>query len=177
MGELPPYYEILGVSESASIDEIKRAYKAYARLHHPDMCPGDPDAATRFRVGHEAYEILSDPEARACYDQVRAAVLAGDNVADAAAKFDTEFVDPIRDEPTPNLRDIIDIDLAVQSIQVGAQTAGKAVQANSCSAGCWWLIVGLTSASFPPLWPFLAVIAIIWLVSAFSHYSTEQERR
>ncbi len=63
------YYEILGVSRSASEDEIKRAYRRLAMKFHPDRNPGDKQAEERFKKIKEAYEVLSDPKKRAIYDR------------------------------------------------------------------------------------------------------------
>jgi DnaJ-class molecular chaperone len=62
------YYDVLGVSRSATADEIKKAYRKLARKHHPDVNPGDNDAAERFKQINEAYEVLSDPDKRKRYD-------------------------------------------------------------------------------------------------------------
>lgn len=62
------YYEILGLSRSATDLEIKRAFRAQARQYHPDVNKS-PDAETRFKEINEAYEILSDPQKRAAYDR------------------------------------------------------------------------------------------------------------
>lgn len=63
------YYEVLGVSKSASQDELKRAYRKLAKKYHPDMNPGDKEAEAKFKEVNEAYEILSDEDKKARYDQ------------------------------------------------------------------------------------------------------------
>lgn len=63
------YYEILGVSKTASADEIKKAFRKLARQHHPDVNPGDKSAEEKFKKINEAYEVLSDPDKRKKYDQ------------------------------------------------------------------------------------------------------------
>jgi curved DNA-binding protein CbpA len=63
------FYVILGVTRSASMPEVKRAYRRLARRYHPDINPGDRDAAERFKEILSAYETLSDPDRRRRYDQ------------------------------------------------------------------------------------------------------------
>lgn len=63
------FYEILGVSKSASADEIKKAYRKVAMQYHPDRNPGDKAAEEKFKEAAEAYEILSDADKRAQYDR------------------------------------------------------------------------------------------------------------
>jgi molecular chaperone DnaJ len=63
------YYEILGVDRSASLDEIKKAYRKLALKHHPDRNPGSKDAEEKFKEATEAYEVLRDKDKRARYDQ------------------------------------------------------------------------------------------------------------
>ncbi|MFZ1948152.1 MAG: molecular chaperone DnaJ [bacterium] len=65
------YYQVLGVGESASADEIKKAYRRLAKKHHPDSNQGDPNAAERFKEINEANEVLSDPKKRKQYDDMR----------------------------------------------------------------------------------------------------------
>ena len=71
------YYEVLGVSRTASADEIKKAYRRLARKHHPDVNPADKTADGRFKELNEANAVLSDPEKRARYDQLGANWKAG----------------------------------------------------------------------------------------------------
>ncbi len=71
------YYEILGISKSASAAEIKKAYRKKAIEHHPDKNPGDKNAEELFKKSAEAYEILSDPEKRERYDRYGHAAFEG----------------------------------------------------------------------------------------------------
>ena len=69
MADKRDYYEVLGVSKSADESEIKKAYRALAKKYHPDMNPGDKEAEAKFKEVNEAYDVLSDPDKKAKYDQ------------------------------------------------------------------------------------------------------------
>ena len=71
------YYEVLGVDKKASADEIKKAYKKMAIKYHPDRNPGDKEAEDKFKEAAEAYEVLSDDNKRARYDQFGHAGMGG----------------------------------------------------------------------------------------------------
>ena len=71
------YYEVLGVEKNASADEIKKAYRKKAIQYHPDRNPGDKEAEEKFKEAAEAYDVLSNPEKRARYDQFSHAGMSG----------------------------------------------------------------------------------------------------
>ncbi len=71
------YYEILGVNRNATPEEIKKAYRQMALKYHPDKNPGNKDAEEHFKEAAEAYEVLSNPEKRARYDQFGHAGMGG----------------------------------------------------------------------------------------------------
>lgn len=68
--EYRDYYQVLGISRTATEQEIKRAYRKLARQYHPDLNQGDKQAEVHFKELNEAYEVLSDPEKRSRYDQL-----------------------------------------------------------------------------------------------------------
>src|SRR3954462_3513170 len=65
------YYQVLGVAENATTDEIKKAFRRLAKQHHPDRNPNNPQAAERFKEINEAHDVLSDTDKRKKYDQLR----------------------------------------------------------------------------------------------------------
>ena len=69
MEEKRDYYEVLGVTKTASEDEIKKAYKKLAIKYHPDRNPDNKEAEEKFKEAAEAYEVLSDPKKKAKYDR------------------------------------------------------------------------------------------------------------
>ena len=75
------YYKVLGLTKSATSDEIKRAYRKLAVKYHPDKNPGNKAAEEKFKKVSEAYEVLSDPKKRADYDQF------GPDMFNRAARF------------------------------------------------------------------------------------------
>ena len=86
------YYEVLGLSKGASDDEIKRAYRKMAKKYHPDVNK-DPGAEESFKEVNEAYEVLSDPQKKATYDQFGHAGMAA--VPEALAVLRTSEISSV----------------------------------------------------------------------------------
>ena len=97
-------YDILGIEPSASLDDVKRAYRALAKALHPDAHPDDEAAANRFREVTEAYDLLSDPERRADYDSGGWRRGYADGFGPAGDAFD--FDDGIGERPVDLFGDI-----------------------------------------------------------------------
>jgi len=99
------FYEILGVTKSASADEIKKAYRKVAMQYHPDRNPGDKSAEDKFKEAAEAYEILSDADKKAQYDRYGHAGVSGNgrgysgsggmNMEDIFSQFGDVFGDDL----------------------------------------------------------------------------------
>src|ERR1700745_4114745 len=77
------YYEVLGVKKSASVDDIRKAFRKLARKYHPGVNPGDKTAEEKFKAISEANDVLSDPKKRRIYDQLG---FYSDNIDPAAAE-------------------------------------------------------------------------------------------
>ena len=92
MADKRDYYEVLGVSKTASDAEIKKAFRGLAKKYHPDMHPGDKECEEKFKEAQEAYAVLSDPDKRRQYDQFGHAAFDG-SAGGGAGGFDFSGMD------------------------------------------------------------------------------------
>ena len=93
------YYEVLGVGKNATPEELKKAYRKLALQYHPDRNPGDKEAEEKFKEAAEAYDVLSNPDKKARYDQYGMAGMdgaysqGGMNMDDIFSQFGSIFGD------------------------------------------------------------------------------------
>lgn len=96
MADKRDYYDVLGISKSASEDEIKKAYRKLAKQYHPDVNKA-PDAEAKFKEINEAYEVLSDPQKKSTYDQFGFAGMDGANYGGFGGGFGGMNMDDLGD--------------------------------------------------------------------------------
>jgi molecular chaperone DnaJ len=92
MADKRDYYEVLGVSRTATEDELKKAYRQLAKKYHPDTNPGDANAEAKFKEASEAYAVLSDADKRRQYDQFGHSAFDG-SAGGGAGGFDFSSMD------------------------------------------------------------------------------------
>ena len=93
MADKRDYYEVLGVSKTATDAELKKAYRVLAKKYHPDSNPGDKEAEAKFKEASEAYAVLSDPDKRRQYDQFGHSAFEGGGAGGGFGGFDFSGAD------------------------------------------------------------------------------------
>ena len=134
------FYDVLGVSKTATEDEIKTAFRKLARQYHPDLHPGDESAANKFKEINEAYETLSDPQKRSEYDAMQSAGAGGagphatGNGRSGSSIFD-DFVNMFNGEGGNNGGDIsLNVTLTFEEAAFGTQKEITVNRFEHCSA-------------------------------------------
>ncbi len=125
------YYEILGVKKSASVDDIRKAFRKLARKYHPDVNPGDKAAEEKFKTLSEANDVLSDPKKRKIYDQLG---FYSDNIDPAAAEASADFP---AEEQAPDDKASLSISAdstLMTCLKAHADNAAPAVAADSATS-------------------------------------------
>jgi molecular chaperone DnaJ len=118
------YYEVLGLEKTASVDEIKQAYRQCAKKFHPDLNPNDKEAELKFKQCSEAFEVLNDPAKKARYDQVGQSNLDRDI-------FSSFFHSFFRHQ-TPGDDITISIDLTLEQVYKGLKTEIEYTRTTLC---------------------------------------------
>src|SRR5262249_49691405 len=119
------YYEVLGVARDASSEAIKKAYRALARKHHPDVNPGDKSAEAKVKELQQAYDVLSDEEKRARYDRYGHAAFEGMAAAGPRASS-TEWASRYGDSTFDSV-DISDLLGSFGGVHSGEQAGGASI--------------------------------------------------
>lgn len=124
------YYEVLGVSRTASQEEIKKTYRRMARQYHPDLNPGDKAAEAKFKDVVEAYETLSNPELRKEYDEKGRSKTAEKPSQKKSEASSDVFTQDIYDQMMEHFQDFFDVEK-----QAKAKAESAAKKRNPLDAG------------------------------------------
>src|SRR5262245_27296708 len=114
------FYIVLGVDRTAAAGDIKRAYKRLARRLHPDINPGDGEAAARFRQVLDAYETLMDPDRRRRYDAGQLSIAADEDEADTFGFAGFDFSNRVHAERTTTFGELFEEVLSRRAAPAGA---------------------------------------------------------